>query len=912
TTEWGLFYGAPKNILEGRRKLSQGVWSEVSGGAVGINCWVWRLNSFRGNYVDTAGLPTLYGWELKNLVSDLQKFDHIILDGKREESEIRILFSDTTRCHDQDWIEGENSSLHVQATRNFYSFFLRYYQPARVIAEEAILEGTDLSNCRLLIVSAAEYLSEDLQKALIDYVKNGGNLLLDGNAGKFDNYGHPGNLLLKEAGIAPSFVKRKEIFLPAGDTFFVKKPEFAFAPSLFSKERGKALLNYAGGEPALVSVHVGKGKMLVNGAPFGLEYQIEYPESTIIMKEVMKEIDLGAKYICGDKNLIIREWEHKDSRYLICVYPKDKNLINEFLLKIKGNCKVIDYLVGAEIPSTFDGNYTSFSGLMTSPGGRVYQLKKLSSKKTSFSPERFTVVVKEVSKSNFSTTATSSLPYRGNLCIEEPKEIDGFFFQTTVISFSVDTGEAFLTVSKGKEKLKRKVEPGKDYVFSFKDTSFLVKCISVQFVYPLWMEVEIKKNKKEPVSSSCSFQKEGDKLLLSNGLVRLTIVPERGGKIIEYSTLPEKVNHLAGGGIEENEGQWPGSFFDQPFSYKIIKDTAKEIKVLLKMDHAVNDLLLKKLITIKKNEAKVDLGIEEYNYGNVSKLLSLCLHPELSIGGIADREDRFFIPTPEGLETPSYVRSRSNHYFTPKEGWACCCDKGRKVAYITSFFLDEVKTVYIWMGADRYNLELFTPKKKIESLKALSLHTELFLIKGISGVSSFREGITLYISLPNTFLLQDKEIRFTVEVGSAFLEKKRLNGKISLFKEGKMVKEIGEFSHDVSFEEPLEKEFSFSAKGLPDGVYEIIVSILDQQGKDLLSTRKELFLAGQAKKENTRIYENFKKRFERLRQRYPSKKEQLFDTFTLLEEFGSAVGENDKEKIRLEREKLQKALMAIE
>ncbi len=920
TGEWSGFYMSETDILKGRKKLSGQLWQEVSGGHVGINAWFWSKYGFEANYVDSTGLPTLYGWELKNLVSDFRKFDHILLDGRRRnETEVRILFSDTSRVHEADWTTNRYSSPHYVGVENYYSLMLKLHQPARVIDEEAVLEGADLSKCRLLIVSHAGYLSEELQKLLVEYVKKGGNVLLEGRSGKFDNYGHSSNFLFKEAGIAASFVTGKAIILP-GDKFYkFRRDEFAFSPSLFSPEKGKVLIKYEDGRPALVSVPVGKGKVIVSGAPIGLDAK-GFDFLTIIMGEIFKEANIIPKYICSNKKLLIREWEYEGEDYLVCAYPEGKGLINKFHLKVRGNHKIIDYLLGAEIPVVFDGEYTSFQGIIPSHSGRVYQLKENFGNKTSLLKQE-PVKKKERGKK---TASQTSLPYKGYIFTQEPREIKGYLFQSYVVPLTDRTGEAFLVVSKGDEKQKRKVEPGKEYVFFFKEASFSVKCLSLIFIYPEGIDMEIRETQKAPIFSACSFQEQDSDLLLSNGLVELKIIPQKGGRISEYITLPEKVNHLVsthkciiGGGIKEHEGRYPGVLYKQPFSYRVIMENREQVKISLAMDKPVKSsfsdvsLLLKKSIVIKKNEAKVKLQIKEYNYSKTPKRLSLTLHPMLSIGGIPDKEDTFFIPTKEGLKILPYDR-KAQFFFSPSEPWAACCDKGEKVAYITSFSLDEVETVYVCLLPDGYTFELFALKKEIKPLEALSLNVDFFLIKGIAGIGNFKEGLASHISLPkDSFSQGDEEIRFTVELGSAFLEKKELSGKLSLFKEGKKIKEIGRFNEKISFEHSLEEKFSFPAKELRDGAYEVALSVSDRRGKEVLREKKQILLAGEAKKENARVYNDFKERLEQLKQKYPSKKTQLVEIFILLEEFHSAIEENNKEKILLKRKKINQALKAM-
>ena len=258
-----------------------------------------------------------------------------------------------------------------------------------------------------------------------------------------------------------------------------------------------------------------------------------------------------------------------------------------------------------------------------------------------------------------------------------------------------------------------------------------------------------------------------------------------------------------------------------------------------------------------------------------------------------------------------FYNTEGGFYFTSAEGWAGCVDTNEKIAYIASFPSDEVEKVLIWMSPDSYNLELFTPKREIESLKALPLNVNLFLIKGLSGIDNFQKGFASHIFLPEIFFSQDREIGFTVELASPFLKKKKLAGKVFLLKNKKRIKKIGDFSRDVSFEQPLEKDISFGAKALSDGEYEIFLSLSDEKGVEFLNAKKKIFLIGNAKKKHLKVYDSFKKSLKKLKAKYPAKHKELFSTFVLIEKFREAIEKNKKEEISVKKKMIEQMLEEI-
>ena len=156
------------------------MWQELAGGALGVEQHVWCFGDDSVNFVDPVNCPTIYGAVLHMALKDMRKLDHIILDGKRAVPEVGILFSQASRIHDQGWgwAGGSTSSNHMLAVSYYYKHFLTWGRSARVFAEEALVEGK-MPFVKVLIVPQAEFLSDKVQKALLDYVKKGGQLIID-------------------------------------------------------------------------------------------------------------------------------------------------------------------------------------------------------------------------------------------------------------------------------------------------------------------------------------------------------------------------------------------------------------------------------------------------------------------------------------------------------------------------------------------------------------------------------------------------------------------------------------------------------------------------------------------------------------------------------------------------------------
>jgi len=929
TMEWGAFYNPPPDILEGRRKLSHQLWQEVSGGHVGINCWFWRVPGFNGNYVDTVGLPTLYGWELKNIASEFREIEHILLDGKRAEPEVRILFSNTSRCHDMGWGKDGDPvfSPHVRAVENWYEYFLGCHVPCRIIDEEAMEEGYDLTNCRLIVVPEAQYLSEGVQKALLKYVQAGGNILIEGPSGRYDNYGDTNQGLLKALDVVPSFLEKANVELHGK---LIDLPpqarNYAFTPVLASGREPEVLLRFASGAPALIVLARGSGKMFVNGIPNGISIKgqnvLDRDLFGGVFDPVAKALAMTPKFVCDDRDLLIREWEYNNEPYLICACPKGKNTINRFNLKIRGDWQIYDYLLGMRVPVSFENGYSVFDGIVSSSGGRVYRLvhdggakndkqgahaSQKSDKSKPLMPDKIAGRV-----------MINTFPFEGELPDESTVNIEGYQFQATLIPEGnvAMRGEAYLVISKGNNVQKRKLEPGKSATFVFKDDLLSVECKACRFVMPFAAMVTIKREKAKPLASACSIVRHESDYMLSNGLIKLTVLPGEGGKIIELTSLPEDINHVCsdkkyGGGIKENEGYYPGVLSSQLLNGNIEQDTADQTVLRLAMSKPVDAILESKTLTVKRDEAKANLVINLWNRGAMDTMLALRLHSELRVGGTADAKDRFFVPSKEGVKSVAYA-GEGDRGFTPSEGWAACCDQSDKSALVFSFSPEEVETVFLYFADDRYNIELWTPRRKIGPSQSLPLNANIFLLKGLSGIDGFKDGFAVFHALPKESLSQDNDCNYRLEISSVFLKSSRVNALVSIWKDGKKIKSLGEYNLDVSCENPASQNMPLAAKELEDGGYTLQAVVRNDSGKILVKGEKRIVLTGKAQAANMLLYNDLKSGLHRIVEQNTIKQEDMYSAVVLIEEIRAAATANNNEKFQEKVAELKRLLDTLE
>jgi len=758
----------------------------------------------------------------------------------------------------------------------------------------------------------------------VDYARNGGCLVIEGLSGKYDNYGNSSSNLFKTLGVALGMVKTKEVQLMVGMAGVLygaqdkKFQEQFYAP--VAVEGGKVLLKYVSEEPAIVSMGLGKGKVIVSGLPFSA---LEPKGTELIMQELFKEAELTAKYQCDDENLILREWEYGNELYLICAYPEGKDLASRFFLKIRGEWEVEDYMLGIKIPVEQDGAYTKFEGVILSPGGCVYRLRsRIPSKPEGSETGRQNKAAgeedakKRVKPEKNERVSQSGkdvpLPFKGELQEQNGEvEMGGYKFRIAVaVEKYFEKGRVFLTVCRGEEERRQELKTGQESLFVFRDQAIRVKCENQSYNYPEGATVAIEAVGRPKIKSECGIKTNGSARELSNGMVSLKVLPDEGGKIVELKTWPEGINHVFTGGIKEVDGGYPGNLMNQRFAVESEAAAPEECKIMLGMENATGEgLKERKEIRLKRGMAWAGVNIELRNEG--AGIWEGCFraHPELSVGGMVDGSDMFYAPEKDGMTAIQY--SPGDRYLNPTAGWAACCDARERLAYVSAFSLDEVKTVYLYFGDNFYNIELHGDKgaqlKKGESLR---LNHEIYMVKGVSGVSAYGKGWAGNMIIPAEKWSQDKKMKLVLEIGNAYLEKQSVSVRVALRREGKEVRVYYEGKADVSYEEGFNKEIEAGFDGLAEGEYEFEARIIVGAAESL-TIHKTISLLGKKLERDRAACKAYQERLDACLKNKKNTKEQKLNAVQILEELKAAVERQDNEVIRQKCEALESVFSGL-
>ncbi|HLJ48602.1 MAG TPA: beta-galactosidase [Bryobacteraceae bacterium] len=274
-TQPGAVNWAPINNALDKGEVRAMAWHAIGHGADTVSYWQWRsaLNGqeeYHGTIVGADGTPVPLFTEIAQLGQEFAKAS-AALAGTTVKSEVAILHS-----YDSRWAIGwqkHNSEYDPIAE------IVSYYGPLRAISQsiDVVSPVAPLGQYKLVVAPGLNVLSDAAAKNLMDYVHNGGHLVLgQRSAMKDDDNGlqterQPGPLTALLGGRVEQYYALTEP-VPIEGKFGAGQSKL-WAELLSAKDNGADVLERYGksngwldGQPAAITRAVGKGRITYIGA----------------------------------------------------------------------------------------------------------------------------------------------------------------------------------------------------------------------------------------------------------------------------------------------------------------------------------------------------------------------------------------------------------------------------------------------------------------------------------------------------------------------------------------------------------------------------------------------------------------------------------------------------------------------
>lgn len=185
---------------------------------------------------------------------------------------------------------------------------------------------------------------------------------------------------------------------------------------------------------------------------------------------------------------------------------------------------------------------------------------------------------------------------------------------------------------------------------------------------------------------------------IENSVQAVTIVPERGGRIVEWIDKRDGANlvHL------DDKKAAPGGLLDDhdtrtvlPYSFEIVEDTPELVSVRLGVDDD-DGMSYEKTVTVRADTPVIEV---RYDLANTSQSPRRMLFRNIIVpdGVACDRtEEMYCMPTTDGIVCRRKGFGRTDNVGAP---WMALINEPQQRAVATVFEGDVLRRFYSWMGS---------------------------------------------------------------------------------------------------------------------------------------------------------------------------------------------------------------------
>lgn len=189
-----------------------------------------------------------------------------------------------------------------------------------------------------------------------------------------------------------------------------------------------------------------------------------------------------------------------------------------------------------------------------------------------------------------------------------------------------------------------------------------------------------------------------NQVIMSNELMKIIIIPELGGRIVDailgetkflHRKYPDSVSfgpYTEHGGIEECMGSAPGTLWNTNWKYQ-----KEENSVLLQA--VSKNILIRKLISLDESEPIIKIEYDFANMGNTFSKFTFGIHPEINIGN-SHKGNIYHVPSDGKIIAGTYEGPSVKKMIKPSEGWCAVTYEGKVFGQMLSEGVMDIIEIY--------------------------------------------------------------------------------------------------------------------------------------------------------------------------------------------------------------------------
>lgn len=367
-------------------------------------------------------------------------------------------------------------------------------------------------------------------------------------------------------------------------------------------------------------------------------------------------------------------------------------------------------------------------------------------------------------------------------------------------------------------------------------------------------------------------------LTIENGLVRLSVVPALGGRVVELVNLATGHDYVRiadwfmkynpddnwlgaeyGGFCDVGSEGWPGPFWGQAYDCKTREypDGARSIVAVA----CAEDVRVEREMVLYPDSTRLSVRMKATNVAKAEKNLMIRFHCELRVGSRADDNDWIILAGTNAPVKYNYIMGAEDrrHRTDTTVGWGGIVDCVEKEGLVRRFMPeDQPSTIFFWNGfnegdpdkAERdenggfYCLDRFGRKVETPSGGSIEAAEEWFLVRGLSGLSTVKGDVAIELTTDRCRYGSRDTVGVILRAASSG-KQGGIKGKVALVggKDGTAGVEIQ--TGPVSAGGAAEGRGEIPLKDVSDGTYQLKAELSDGSGASLGKATAEFTVVGE-------------------------------------------------------------------
>lgn len=315
------------------------IWNGIACGADTILFWCWRDEVF-GRESSGFGLAGDDGFAderlaaMKLMTKLIKEHDALITGYKPVKPEVGVMFS--PQSYYLNWAQEGNAKLVMRSLQGYARSLVRKSIPYLVVEEQHL---DVLSGLKILFLPRTIVIDEPAEKALTEFVKDGGTLVCESECGAFNSQGlyrYPADRFTARLGdaceigrrsLTANYIKTKI----AGQELHLGITQWL---TPWQRAKGKVLADSEAGA-LIVEMPVGKGKLILCGAYPGDAYWQNreadferFVELLVRGAGCKPEIEILAPLPGEDSFVYVKSGEYMGKKVVFVFFPQDHTVVH--------------------------------------------------------------------------------------------------------------------------------------------------------------------------------------------------------------------------------------------------------------------------------------------------------------------------------------------------------------------------------------------------------------------------------------------------------------------------------------------------------------------------------------------------------------------------------------------------------